>query len=148
MLAPILATLVFVGFFVLVYRQLRGFYPSSTIVEDPTATMPNVPGEDEAHLLFFYTTWCPHSKTAIPEWNSLKETAEKKTYGGRHMRFRALDGDSAKTALARYGVDAFPSVVLVTQESIVHYEGRVRAQGIHRWLLQTLGPEADELGSA
>ena len=31
-----------------------------------------VDSDDEAYLYFFYTTWCPHCKTARKPWDMLK----------------------------------------------------------------------------
>lgn len=141
MLGPILAALAFFVLFVVVYRHFRGFYPSSEFQESSSARSP-VPDPDTPRLLFFYTTWCPHSLKAIPEWRSFKEMAQNKTYGGKHLEFDAVDGESAPTKLARYGVEAFPTVVLETSDQIIVYDHAVKAQGVRAWLIQTLGQEA------
>ena len=35
-----------------------------------------------AHLMLFYVDWCPHCKTAKPEWNALKEEYDGKAING------------------------------------------------------------------
>ena len=66
----------------------------------------------------------------------------KRVYGGKTVDFEAFDGDSSKTETARYGIDAYPALVLVTSSSIVHYEGAFKAARIKTWLINTLGPES------
>ena len=132
---PILVAVVFVAVFIGGYRYMRGFYPGSTIIEVDPAADPDSP-----RLLFFYTTWCPHSRKAFPEWQSLKTAS--RVYGGKTVQFEALDGDSSKTETAHYGVEGYPSLVLVTSTSVVHYDASFKAARIQAWLSQTLGPQS------
>ena len=105
----------------------------------------NVVDADTPRLMFFYTTWCPHSRKALGEWRSLKELAKNHTYGGKQLDFVAVDGDGEPTKLSRYGVEAFPTVVLETSDQIIVYDHRVTAAGLRRWLIQTLGQEDGKL---
>jgi hypothetical protein len=139
---PVLTAIVFVGVFIGWYRYMRGFYPGSTIVEYSPDVNPNNPSSDpeSATLKFFYTTWCPHSRKALPEWKSLKSMGS--VYGGKTLQFETLDGDSSKTETARYGIEAYPCLVLVTSTSVVHYDGHLKAAHVHSWLVRTLGPQS------
>ena len=138
MLGPILAALAFFVLFVLVYRHFRGFYPSSEFQElNPAVVSPDTP-----RLIFFYALWCPHSRKALTEWKSFQELVRGKTYGGKTLEFESVDGESAPTKLARYGVEAFPTVVLETSDQIIVYDHRVSAKNLRTWLIQTLGQEA------
>jgi thiol-disulfide isomerase/thioredoxin len=132
---PILIAIVFVGVFIGWYRYMRGFYPGSTIIEVEATQDPNSPT-----LKFFYTTWCPHSRKALPEWKSLKSMG--RVYGGKTLQFETLDGDSSKTETARYGIEAYPCLVLVTPTTVVHYDGHLKAAHVHSWLVRTLGPQS------
>lgn len=140
MIVPILAAIVFGVVFILMYKHFRGYYPGSTVVETPAGVV-----EEGAPVLkFFYTTWCPHSRKALPEWNSLRDLVNNQgmKFGGQTIQFETYDGDSATTATARYGIDAYPSLVLETTDKIIHYDSPVRADRVRAWLVQTLGPES------
>jgi thiol-disulfide isomerase/thioredoxin len=142
---PVLAAVVFVVVFIGWYRYMRGFYPGSTIVEYSPQADPAIPSSDPdtPRLLMFYTTWCPHSRKALPEWQSLKTVVrqQKTKFGGKTLQFEAYDGDSDKTEVARYGIDAYPAIVLVTSSGIHHYDAAFKTARIQRWLVDTLGPE-------
>ena len=142
MLVPILLTIAFVLVFIFGYKAIRGFYPGSTMVEYEPIADPDAP-----RLLFFYTTWCPHSQKAIGEWRSLKQSLAGKRLGGKRIQFVPLDGESETGAVARYSVDAYPTVVLETTDATVHYDGPVKAGRLHEWLIGQLGPESGELSS-
>jgi thiol-disulfide isomerase/thioredoxin len=143
MLIPILMSIAFVVLFIVGYKYFRGFYPgSSLVIMDPIAD------PDSPRLLFFYTTWCPHSQKALGEWRSLKQALAGKRLGGKRIQFVPYDGDSETGAVARYSVDAYPTVVLETTEATVHYDGPVKAARLREWLIIQLGPESGELASA
>jgi len=89
MLVPIGISVLFVVLFILGYRYLRGFYPGSTVIEEPEGAVdPMAP-----RLKFFYTTWCPHSQKALGEWKSLKQLIrnEKLKFGGKTIQFEAFE---------------------------------------------------------
>jgi thiol-disulfide isomerase/thioredoxin len=146
MIAPILASIAFVVIFIVAYKYFRGYYPGSTVIEDDPVSSA-VPTSERPRLKFFYTTWCPHSRAAMPEWNSFKTLlkSQKLTFGGKQLELEAIDGDSAPTTTARYGVDAYPTIVLETVEQVYHYDKKVKVDGIRSWLVQVLGPEGSQL---
>jgi hypothetical protein len=138
MLLPIGLAVLFFVIFIVSYKYLRGYYPGSTLMKIDPARDPSAP-----RLIFFYTTWCPHSRKALGEWNSLKTLIrEQKTkFGDKTVEFEAIDGESSKTAVARYGIDAYPSLVIDTSTDIIHYDGHFKVASIMDWLVQTLGQE-------
>ncbi len=133
-------SVLFVVLFIVGYKHFRGFYPGSTIIEMPAVRDPDAP-----RLLFFYTTWCPHSQKALGEWKSLKEMLKGKTLGGKRLQFVPYDGDGEEGAVARYGVDAYPTFILETVDKVVTYEGHAKASRLHSWLIGQLGEETSEL---
>lgn len=142
MLIPVLMSVVFVVLFIVAYKYFRGYYPGSTMVEmDPIAD------PDSPRLLFFYTTWCPHSQKALGEWRSLKQSLAGKRLGGKRIQFIPMDGESETGAVARYSIDAYPTIVLETTSTTIHYEGQVTSARLHEWLVLQLGPESGELSS-
>lgn len=143
MLIPVLMSVAFVVLFIVGYKYFRGFYPGSTMVEYEPIADPDTP-----RLLFFYTTWCPHSRKALGEWRSLKQALSGKRLGGKQIQFVPLDGDSETGAVARYSVDAYPTIVLETTTTTVHYDGPVKAGQLRDWLITQLGEESGELVSA
>ena len=44
----------------------------------------------EAELMLFYVDWCPHCKTAKPDWEELKTQYENKTINGYHIIFTEI----------------------------------------------------------
>jgi len=50
-------------------RVQKSYVPNKEYTEGGVNT-----NNANADLYFFYTTWCPHCKTAKPEWEKFKET--------------------------------------------------------------------------
>ena len=45
----------------------------------------------EADIMFFHVDWCPHCKTALPEWNNFKKQYDNKEINGRVIRCKDID---------------------------------------------------------
>ena len=48
---------------------------------------------ESAEIYYFYTTWCPHCKTASPEWDAFSEEMKDKTVNGVKVNFFKVDCD-------------------------------------------------------
>ena len=48
---------------------------------------PNQLSNKSANLMLFYVDWCPHCKTAKPEWDNLKSEYEGKIINGYTLSF-------------------------------------------------------------
>jgi len=102
-------------------------------------------------LLFFWATWCPECKEAIPSINTLhagplggkvqilgvdyRESREKVSAAvkARDIRYPVLLDGSGKVALA-YGVIGVPTYVLISREGKIVYKEHVLPGDLSRFL--------------
>jgi len=133
-------TLAILVLFVGVYWLVRGFPPASRMVlqESPT-TVAVDPGK--AHLLFFYTKWCPYSQEAEPEVRSLKTLIEDYTYGGKVVDIQFINCESDKKQCSQYKVDSYPTYKLQTTSTTYEYLGPPKTDVLRQFLVSALGPE-------
>ena len=90
-----------------------------------------IPGDkpsNNAELLFFYTDWCPHCKTAKPIWNDLKSEYQNKTINGYTIIFTDIDC-SEETAevdkmMNQYGVEGYPTIKLLKDGQVIEYDAK------------------------
>lgn len=57
----------------------------------------------------YYTEWCPHCKTAKPEWQALKDKLNGKKVGGKNIIVTSVDCEKEKGKAAAAGVSGFPT---------------------------------------
>ena len=133
-------TLAILVLFVGVYWLVRGFPPASRMVlqESPT-TVAVDPGK--AHLLFFYTKWCPYSQEAEPEVKSLQSLVKDYKYGGKVVDVQFINCESDKKQCSQYKVDSYPTYKLQTTSTTYEYLGPPKVEVLRQFLVSALGPE-------
>jgi thiol-disulfide isomerase/thioredoxin len=128
-------TLIFIGAIVLFiiiavvfYKKFVSpkFSTSASYPEDGSGTSSG--GEKEAELLFFYTTWCPHCKTAKPVWEELKAEYDNKTIKGYKIIFTDIDctNESAEVEnmMNKFKVEGYPTIKLVYNGQVIEYDAK------------------------
>jgi thioredoxin-like negative regulator of GroEL len=82
----------------------------------------------------------------MPEWAKLEKKLGGDGYFGKtHLSMVKIDADKDKKTATLYGIDAYPTVVLETQEGIYTYDKRVTADGLLAFLRTHLGQERESL---
>ena len=73
-------------------------------------------------LYFFYTSWCPHCKTAFPIWKTLKENNEK--IKGTTINYIEIDCDKDTKTAEKFKVEGYPTIKLVKGNTIIEYDAK------------------------
>jgi thiol-disulfide isomerase/thioredoxin len=131
---------------VLLFAILAGFYYFYYVAPNMNAKYhPNseqVPtgmaSGNPAELLFFYTNWCPHCKTAKPIWNELKSEYQNKTINGYTVVFTEVDC-SEETAeveklMNQYNVEGYPTIKLLKDGQIIEYDAKPSKETLTQFL--------------
>jgi len=78
----------------------------------------------QADLYFFYTTWCPHCKKSMPEWNKLKEKIGKRKINNYSIKFLEVDCDKDSKVADKYNVESYPTIKLIYGDTVVEYDAK------------------------
>lgn len=128
--------LAFVALAILVWKLWK------PVVSPPKKEVP----PNEARLTLFYTEWCGFSQKAMPEWAKLEKKLQGDGYFGKtHLNLVKIDADKDKKAATLYGINAYPTVVLETQEGSYDFDKRVTADNLLAFLRSHLGHERESL---
>lgn len=128
-------TLIFIGAIVLFiiiavifYNKMVPSKLNSSPTFPETGTGGGSTGQNEAELVFFYTTWCPHCKTAKPVWDDLKAEYENKTIKGTKVIFTSIDctNENAEVEILmnKFKVEGFPTIKLVHNGQVIEYDAK------------------------
>lgn len=88
-----------------------GFY-NHFIKIDKKQFVPNeeyVPATKRYECKLFYTTWCPHCKKTLKEWESYKNTRPE-------IVFTIVDCDKEKDQAELYQIDSYPTILMVVED--------------------------------
>jgi thiol-disulfide isomerase/thioredoxin len=81
-----------------------------------------------ATLMLFYVDWCPHCKTAKPEWESLKSEYEGKNINGYTVVFveHNCTNESAEVEqlMDKYKIEGYPTIKLIKDSQVIEYDAK------------------------
>jgi len=99
-------------------RISNGFSLNKEFIKEGNAN------NNSADLYFFYTDWCPHCKTAKPEWKRFKEDHENKLIKDIEVNFIEIDCDKDTETASKFNVDGYPTIKLVHNNKIIQYDAK------------------------
>ncbi len=76
----------------------------------------------EGNLILFYTTWCPHCKSTLELWNTLKK---KNKYNKYIITFTEIDCDKDSAIAAKYTIEEYPTIILIKDDKKYTYEANL-----------------------
>jgi len=92
----------------------------------------------EAEVLFFYTDWCPHCKTAKPVWNDIKSQYENKTINGYKVIFTEIncteESAEVEQMMNQYSVEGFPTIKLLKDGQVIEYDAKPSKETMDQFL--------------
>jgi thiol-disulfide isomerase/thioredoxin len=88
----------------------------------------NSDGTKDAELMLFYVDWCPHCKTAKPEWEQLKSEYEGRTVNGYNIIFTEInctsDSPDTERLMNTYKIEGYPTIKLLKDGTVIEYDAR------------------------
>jgi thiol-disulfide isomerase/thioredoxin len=83
----------------------------------------------EAIIYFFHVDWCPHCKTAQPEWNAFKSQYDGVEINGyiiKCMDINCTDEDSnIKYLMNEYKIESFPTIKLILDDNTIDFDSKI-----------------------
>lgn len=120
-----LAALIFIGFFI--YQQTTNTKTAFSANREGQTVDPATSNKT-ANLMLFYVDWCPHCKTAKPEWNALKAEYEGKNINGYNIVFSEYncteETPEIVSLMDKYSIDGYPTIKLVKDNQIIEYDAK------------------------
>lgn len=130
----------------MIVLAIIAYYVFQKSLPSPSSFIPNQSnGESsgkEAELILFYADWCPHCKTAKPEWEKAKAEYNNNTINGYKILFVEIDctNPDAKTTsiLNKYNVEGYPTIIMVKNNEVITYDAKVTYDHLSEFLKTSL----------
>ena len=91
-----------------------------------------------AELILFYVDWCPHCKTAKPEWENLKSEYEGKTINGYKVIFTEYNctNETAEIEqlIKKYKIEGYPTIKLLKDNQVIEYDAKPTKATLEQFL--------------
>ena len=108
-------------------------------------------------LYMFYVDWCPHCKTAKPEWDKVKQKYDNTTVGGYLVECIDIDctddfgeitfdkqAQGAVTPvkiseiIKQYNINGYPTIILVKEGKPYTFEAKVTEPNLNKFIEEIL----------
>jgi hypothetical protein len=91
-----------------------------------------------ATLMLFYVDWCPHCKTAKPEWESLKSQYDGKSINGYTVTFVehncTNESDEISQLMDKYNIEGYPTIELIKDNQVIEYDAKPTKSTMEQFL--------------
>ena len=107
------------------------WYAANTIAPKVTNDIANANRRDKtADVYFFSVDWCPHCKTAKPEWNKFVQNYDGKEVNGFIIKCNTVnatndENSDISTLLQKFGVEHYPTLKMVVDGKIIEFKGKI-----------------------
>jgi len=96
----------------------------------------------EVEVYFFYANWCPHCKTAKPEWNAFKSAYDGKEMNGHIVKLIDVDCTSENSKntdlIQRFKIDSYPTLKLVKSNNNIDFDSKITNDALTQFLQTVL----------
>lgn len=136
-------TLILITLFVVLVGVIAyySFMKWGTLTKEQKTT--DMPLGGNLTIYFFHVDWCPHCKTAAPEWNAFKDEYNGKTVKG--FKITCVDTDCTddsspeiKALMDKYNIESFPTVKGVLENEgkskVMSYEAKVNKKNLEKFV--------------
>ncbi len=98
----------------------------------------NANSNKTANMMLFYVDWCPHCKTAKPEWEELKSEYEGKNINGYNLVFTEYNctNETAEIdeLMDKYKIEGYPTIKLVKDNQVIEYDAKPTKSTMEQFL--------------
>jgi thiol-disulfide isomerase/thioredoxin len=95
-----------------------------------------------AELLLFYVDWCPHCKTAKPEWENLKAEIEGNKINGYNIMFTeyncTTETDEINQLVNKYKIEGYPTIKLLKDDQVIEFDAKPTKDTLSQFLSTVL----------
>jgi thiol-disulfide isomerase/thioredoxin len=133
----ILSAVIFVIFVYVGYYAYNEYYikPQKNKVYSDVA---NVGQRPIVTIMFFHVNWCPHCKTAKPEWNKFADQYDGKEINGYVIQCQDIDctneTSDVTSAINRYKIDSYPTVKMIKDEKTIEFDARINQNTLDQFV--------------
>lgn len=99
-------------------------------------------GLKSATIYFFYTTWCPYSLAAIPEWEKIIDKYSENSVKGYNINF--IDVDCTKETVEienminKYNIKEYPTIKMIKDNQVIEFDAKAKFENIEKFLVTVL----------
>ena len=93
---------------------------------------------NQGELILFYVDWCPHCKTAKPEWEKVKAEYSSKPVNGYKLIFTEIDctkeSPDLEKLIAQYKIEGYPTIKLIKDGEVIEFNAKPTSETLTQFI--------------
>lgn len=85
--------------------------------------------DKDVNVYFFFVDWCPHCKTALPEWVKFKNQFEGQEVNGYTVNCIDMnctdENDAVTQAIQEYKIEGYPTIKMNKDNKVVDFDAKI-----------------------
>jgi len=98
-------------------------------------------GSGVAEIMFFYVDWCPHCKTAKPEWENFKNSVQNTTVNGYIIQCLEINctNETAEieSLIKKYKIEGYPTIKMEKDGQVIDFDAKVTENNLMQFVRGT-----------
>lgn len=99
-------------------------------------------GSNQAEIILFYVDWCPHCKTAKPEWEKVRDKYQGQQVNGYVVTFTELNctNETAEVSqmINKYKIEGYPTIKLIKDDQVIEFDAKPTKDTLTQFLQTAL----------
>jgi len=134
--------LIIIGYSIYVYYIKPSLKQNSMNTAEVYNESSNGGNTNQGELILFYVDWCPHCKTAKPEWEKVKSQYNGKIINGYTVTFTEVncttETQQIQQMVDQYKIEGYPTIKLVKGNQVVDFDAKPTQQSLTQFLNSVL----------
>lgn len=102
-------------------------------------------GGSDVTIYFFHVDWCPHCKTAAPEWQAFLDNYNNKEVNGYILRCISQDctndtDQNVQSMISQYNIVGYPTIKMVKDGQTIDLDATVNKYNLEQFVINMVGP--------
>jgi len=122
-----------IAYYFLGQNNVKSVYNPETITEGYS-------GSDgkNAELILFYVDWCPHCKTAKPEWETIKSSFDGKKINGYTVVFTDVnctnETKEIEKMISTYKIEGYPTIKMIKDGQVIDFDAKPTQSSLTKFI--------------
>ena len=92
----------------------------------------------DASVFFFHVDWCPHCKTALPEWDRFKAQNDGKEINGYVIKCVDMnctqETSDVTRAINQYKIESYPTIKMLRDDNTIEFDSKITSTALESFI--------------
>lgn len=127
--------IIFIGLTYYTYTKFIKPYINTDHTLNKEFVKKDAKNDNDVLIILFKTEWCPHCKSAMPEWNNFKTYVDNiNNTNDYQIKLSVVDCDAKPKLAEKYEIEGYPTIKLIYKGTTYDYDAKPNKENLIKFL--------------